>query len=75
MWGWFNFTVMSFCFFATKELWVIDNIIRLCKEFKIELQYGFYLTDHWALLYDDLDIAFVRFNIVRKHWPCSIYPF
>ncbi len=52
---------------------VINKIILLCNEFGIELEYGCYNGDHWALLYDELEIAFVQFNIVRRRWPCNIF--
>ena len=51
----------------------MDKVVSHCSEFKISLQYGFYITDHWAVLYDDLEIAFVKFYIVRKGLPCTIY--
>lgn len=62
------------CYFVTKEFWAMNKIVQLCSQFHItSLQYGFYLTDHWALLYNDLQIPFVTFVIVRKHLSCKIF--
>ena len=58
-----------YCFFVTKEFWVINSITSLCNEFNIELEYGSYNGDHWGLLYDELEIVFVKFIIIRRRWP------
>ncbi len=67
-----SLNMSTLCYFVTKEFWVINEIIKLCEEFNIPLQYGFYVDDHWGLLYDELQIKFVQFNIVRRRWPCKI---
>ena len=63
------------CYFVTKEFWVMNKIVQLCIEFNVApFQYVFYLTDHWALIYDDLDVAFIQFNVVKSNWrPCNFY--
>ena len=48
----------------------MNKIVQLCIEFNVApFQYGFYLTDHWAPIYDDLDVAFIQFNVVTR-WQC-----
>ena len=65
---------MQMSYFVTRQFWVINEILKLCEDFNIPLVYGLYNNDHWGLLYDELHIAFVQFNVVRRRWPCKIYP-
>ena len=48
--------------------------MNLCLQFNILIeQQGCYMTDLWFILNNELQIAFLSFNIVRRGCPCQIY--
>ena len=65
-------SLQTIAYFVTKEEWVLTKLLDLCQEFNIHGTCGHYFGDFWMISYDELQVSFLEFYVVKLGWPCKV---